>query len=217
MPSLLRSFVAILLAGMLLPGNAGAFDAPLSDHDVREAYFLGQRSDAKLTEFFSEYSKALPFPKTGPFVSEIQLLTPFAQVVEVSSQNHLGYSAQQAWQDYRERGDFLRIRVRIELTATYSGIAEVKPRRDASSGDSFTPRPLDFYKDFEFSVKQGEPTLEPFAVEASPIFGVDGTFMGDYVWLKYAAEDFDSSEVTVEVSTPDGQHIHTAFDLEHLR
>jgi hypothetical protein len=207
----------MLMAGILLPRPSLAFDAPLSDHAVREAYFLGQRSDEKPNEFLNEYSHSLPFPKTGPFVSEIQVLTPYAQVVEVSSQRHIGYSAQQAWQDYRERGDFLRVRVRIELTVTYSEVAEQKPGSNASSGNSYILRPLDFHKDFEYSVKQGEKEFEPFAVEAAPFFGDDGTVLGDYVWLKYAAEDFDSSEVTVEVSTPDGQHVHTTLDLGHLR
>jgi len=37
--------------------------------------------------------------------------------------------------------------------------------------------------------------------------------MGDYVWPKYDADNVTSSDINVEVFTPDGQHVITTFDL----
>ncbi len=67
---------------------AFAYDTELSDIAVREAYFLGQRNDEKTRTFFAPYTQHLPLPKKGPYVSEIRLLTPLAQVVQASSQTH---------------------------------------------------------------------------------------------------------------------------------
>src|SRR6266566_1804026 len=103
MPPAFRAFLALLTSALLLSTPALPFDTPLSDQAVREAYFLGQRTDQKIVDFFSGYTRHLPFPKAGPYVSEIQLLTPYAQVVELSHQNTAGYSAQQAWKDYQDR------------------------------------------------------------------------------------------------------------------
>ena len=114
------SLVSVLLAlGLALP-SLRAYDTYLSDTAVREAYFLGQRNDGKTRAFFEPYTKHLPLPRSGPYVSEIHLLTPLAQVVKVSSRTTGGYSAQQAQLDYRDRGDSLLLEVHIEFTPTYN-------------------------------------------------------------------------------------------------
>lgn len=124
--TLARSISHIIAAALLLTPTSFAYDYSLSPEAVREAYFLGQRTDQKLAEFFSDYTHHLPFPKSGPYISEIQLLTPYAQIVELSSQNTAGYSAQQAWKDYQTRGDLIRVRVRIEFTPSYTAVASQK-------------------------------------------------------------------------------------------
>src|SRR5713101_9146086 len=58
-----RPIVSVLTAALLLTPSSFAFDSPLSDQAVREAYFLGQRHDAS---FLSKYIKSLPTPRTGP-------------------------------------------------------------------------------------------------------------------------------------------------------
>ena len=118
---------------LFLFATAVAYEVPLDPHSVRDAYFLGQRNDEKTARFLDAYVKHLPPPEKGPDISEIQLLTPYAQVVELSRQKTVGYSAQQAEQDYRERGDRIRVRVRIEFTATY-GLAEVQKATVHSTG-----------------------------------------------------------------------------------
>src|SRR5579863_7247245 len=104
----------------LTPQFAFAYDHPLSDETIRRAYFIGQ-DVTNLNKFLSRYTQALPLPSTGPHVAEIELSTPYAQVVEISSQHTVGCSAQQAETDYRKRGDVISVRVKVLFTPTYSG------------------------------------------------------------------------------------------------
>src|SRR5216684_5476945 len=92
-----RPIVSVLTAALLLTPSSFAFDSPLSDQAVREAYFLGQRHDAS---FLSKYIKFLPTPKTGPHISSVTFLTPFAQLAQLSEHRIGSYSAQQARLDH---------------------------------------------------------------------------------------------------------------------
>jgi hypothetical protein len=40
---------------------------------------------------------------------------------------------------------------------------------------------------------------------------------GFIIWLEYAPQDFTPADATVEVGTPDGQHVLATFDLSSLR
>lgn len=82
MPPAFRSSLALLASAVLLCGPALAFDTPLSDQAVREAYFLGQRRDESMYSFLNKYTKLLPPPKTGPRISAITFFTPFALLVQ---------------------------------------------------------------------------------------------------------------------------------------
>ncbi|HYS23474.1 MAG TPA: hypothetical protein VER56_06025, partial [Candidatus Eisenbacteria bacterium] len=64
-----RAIAAVLMAAMLLTPSSFAFDTPLSDQAVREAYFLGQRHDETMSTLLNKYTKLLPPPKTGPDIS----------------------------------------------------------------------------------------------------------------------------------------------------
>ena len=81
--------LAAALWAVFLPQFAFAYDHPLSDEAVRDAYFVGQ--DVKnVNHFLAPYTQSLPVPDSGPDVSEIALSTPYAQVVEVSAQHSVG-------------------------------------------------------------------------------------------------------------------------------
>ncbi len=58
---------------MLLSSSASfAFQSPLSDEAVREAYFLGQRHDGSFAHLLDKCSKRLPPPKSGPHNSVLR-------------------------------------------------------------------------------------------------------------------------------------------------
>src|SRR5258708_8733647 len=87
---------ALVLSTFLTSPALFAFNSPLSDEAIREAYFLGQRRDEKMTAFLEKYKQHLREPDRGPFVSSVEFLTPFALAALQCKDRSICYCAQQA-------------------------------------------------------------------------------------------------------------------------
>jgi hypothetical protein len=221
---MLRSSVhpiaSVFAVVLLLTPNSFAFDTPLSDQAVREAYFLGQRRDETMATLLNKYTKPLPPPKTGPYVTSITFLTPFALLVQHSSRQS-NYSAQQAALDHRDQPEFVRIMVQIQLTDSYGAyiVRPTGPRSGSPTG--FVPRPYDFWKDFDVQVSSEDRKLRPFSSSGQPNFSCseDGgcLLVGATLWFDFSAEDFASGSATIDVNPPEGDPLSLDFDLTHLR
>ncbi len=201
-----------------------AYEAPLSEQSVREAYFLGQRNDEKTARFLAQYEHVLPLPEKGPHVAEIELHTPYAQVVAISRSRTVGYSAQQAAADYRKRGDTIRVRILLLLTPTYPLVVAPKFEISVHETPGASLRPEDFWKDFGYELRQDDVPVKPLSIRGEPVYSrtsahADHSWQmtGAQVWLEYAAEDVASVASDFEVATPDGQRVIVKFDLEKLR
>jgi hypothetical protein len=126
-PALPRNRPPLRLSGLLAViglfvslSSLSAYELPLSPTALHEAWTLGQRNDQATAEFLSPYSKQITeAPQQVPHVAEIEVLTPFAQVVDESRRHSSGYSEQQAAQQYRQRGDLVMVRIRLMLPAEY--------------------------------------------------------------------------------------------------
>ncbi len=215
------SITAVLMTFMILPASSFAFNTPLSDQAVREAYFLGQRGDETMAAFLNKYTKYLEAPKTGPDIASVTFFTPFALLVQQSSQHSSGYSAQQAALDHRNQGEFVRIIVQIQLTNSYAAYI-VRPTGSRSgSPNGFVPRPYDFWKDFDVKVSSDDKKLEPFSSSGHPnlICSDEGgcEVTGATLQFDFSAEDFASGSATIDVTPPEGEPISVDFDLTHLR
>src|ERR1700693_6063992 len=77
MHSLARPTLSTIAALMMLAQPIFAFQSPLSDESVREAYFLGQRHDGSLEGLVEKSTRRFPAPKTGPYISSVILVQPF--------------------------------------------------------------------------------------------------------------------------------------------
>ncbi len=211
---------SVVAAVLLLTPYSFAFDTPLSDQAVREAYFLGQRRDETMATLLNKYTKPLPPPKTGPYVTSITFLTPFALLVQHSSRQS-NYSAQQAALDHRDQPEFVRIMVQIQLTDSYGAyiVRPTGPRSGSPTG--FLPRPYDFWKDFDVQVSSEDRKLRPFSSSGQPNFSCseDGgcLLVGATLWFDFSAEDFASGSATIDVNPPEGDPLSLDFDLTHLR
>jgi hypothetical protein len=210
-----RVFGCFLVAACVsLP--APAFDVPLSDEAIREAYFLGQRHDAS---FLTKYIKFLPPPKTGPHISSVTFLTPFAQLAQSSSSYVGSYSAQQALLDHRGQEESVKITVEIYLTNSYGAMVP-NPKRSGSS-QALIPRPNDFWKDFRVQVFDGDKLLSPSDSGGRPLYrcGRIGPCRprGAALDLEFPANAFVSDSVTVQVIPPEGDPVSANFDLTRLR
>src|SRR5713226_7221567 len=213
---------AFLALAFLVFVNAQAYDTGLPSQAIREAYFLGQRHDEKTAAFLSQYVHPFPLPKSGPHVSEIEMLTPYAQAVQLSMRRTTGYSAQQAEEEYRKQGDTLRVRVQIRFTPTYALQAAVSSSQKATGNSGIQLRAEDFWRDFTFRLTQQqggeERVLEPFDVWSEPYYSGRGFVLGGaQVWLLFDAADVTSDPVKIEVLAPDGQRFTAEFNLSKLR
>ena len=217
------AFIILLITLLLFPQSLPPVELPLSDTAIRDAYFLGQRNDQKTSDFLKLYSHSFPLPDKGPYISEIRLLTPYAQIVSDSSRHSIGYSAQQAAADYHGRGDTLLLQVRIELTPTYTYDDAVRAANDTAGELNRQLYPEDFWQAFQFKVFQEEKAFEPRAISADPIEGAASpsdrgpTLRGAIVSLEFEAESVESGIVQIEITAPTGQHVITKFDLSKLR
>lgn len=221
MTSFFRPILASLTAALLLSPSTFAFQSPLSDEAVREAYFLGQRHDEIYARFLDKYTKHLPLPKSGPHISAITFLTPFAQLTQYSNRVIPNYSAQQATLDHRNQKEIVQITIKILLTESY-GPLMVSPANDAThSAASLVPRPSNFWKDFDVQVFDGENSLDPSSFDGQPDFhcgkGSSCSLYGATMVLEFPAESFESSDAIVDITIPEGQHVTATFNLSSLR
>jgi len=215
--TLFRAAALFLSMTLVWPGRIFAYETELSSEAVREAYFLGQRKDEKMAQFLEPYGKHLPLPEKGPYVSEIKLFTPYAQVVDTSRQRAAGYSVQQAERDYRDRGDTILVFVRIQFTSTYGYAQAVASANRAAGVEGATAPPQDFWKDFREGLSLGEKWIEPLSQHGEPVYGEETGLVGAVVWLEFSARDVASENGTVEVFTPGDGHVVSSFDLSQLR
>jgi len=125
----------LLLAILLCIANSGvsiAYDVPLTPAALHEAFILGQRNDAATAAFLNPYVKQITENSQEPHIAEIQILTPFAQVVDLSRRFTSGYSEEQAAREYHQRGDIVVVRIVLMLPAAY-------PKPEAPANEAPVP------------------------------------------------------------------------------
>lgn len=212
-PTQIRLIVSTLAGALLLTCVAFAFDTPLSDEAVREAYFLGQRHDAS---FLTDYIKFLPPPKTGPHISSVTFLTPFAQLAQFSDHRIGSYTAQQARLDHLGQDEFVKITAEIYLTASYGALIP-----NPAGSPALIQRPYDFWKDFRVQVYNGNQIVSPSVSGGHPLYrcGRIGRCrpMGASLDLEFPANVFTSDSATIHVLPPEGEPVTLSFDLTRLR
>src|SRR5216684_2176376 len=156
MPTFARPALSLVLAALSLSPASSAFNSPLSDEAIREAYFLGQRHDGTFSRLLDKYSKHLPSPKSGPYIRSITFLTPFAKLVHYSDAFVGNYSAQQAALDHRGHQETVEITVEILLTDSYGAIIATPASARSGAPQTYQLRSHDFWKDFQVQVFEGD-------------------------------------------------------------
>jgi hypothetical protein len=218
--SFARQVASFFAAILLLAPSVFAFDSPLSSEAVREAYFLGQRHD-DLSRYLDTYTKVLPPPETGPYIASMQFLTPFAQLIQSSSQHSTGYSAQQAEQEHRKQPETVTIVIEIQLTDSYGALLPQSAGSRSGSGTGYRLRSPDFWRDFEVQISQGEKEIEPARRHGQPNYACSEngrcSLTGATLWLHFPAKAFEAEAATVVITPPVGDPVAVDFDLTRLR
>jgi hypothetical protein len=205
------SLVVLALAGIAI--RALALSYPLSSTAIRDAYFLGNRNDEQTGAFLAQYVHPLPQPKSGPYVYDIGIHTPFAEVVRRSAR-YVNFNAPDAVEEFQGKRMPFRVFVDIALTDSYQPIGPSEAPEDYQ----WVP---DFWNDFKVSLLQDDKGIPAEQVRGGPVYsyGYDETPMvtGARIEVIYDPEKIDAKPARIVVLTPDGQTVETTFNLAKLR
>jgi hypothetical protein len=202
-----------VIAFLLFAVPAFAFDYPLSETAIRDAFLTGNGN--RNSELFVKYIHNFSAPDSGPYVASVRLETPFEQVAQRGA-TASNYHAQEAEQEFLGKRMPFRVSVEIQFTPTYP---EFQNRESNGAYSLLQPIP-DYQNDFQIDVSQ-DNTIAPLASHAyvassnfsNTIWGIQGIVLEQ----EFDPQKIDSSDLTVEVHTPDGQDVATTFDLSQLR
>jgi hypothetical protein len=219
-PTRLRFLSSLIVATLSVPFPTTAFETPLSDTAVREAYFLGQRRDEKMAQVLDKYTIYLAEPKSGPHIASVTMFTPFAQTILQSRGNSAGYSAQQAALDHAKHAESVKAVIGISFTNSYGTLI---PRPGGSRSDSPTglmPRPYDFWKDFQVNFFHKEDPLKPISSSGQPKLSCSESgcsLIGATLEFEFLAESVPSDDILVQVIPPEGEQVVLDYDLSSVR
>src|SRR6202049_5222141 len=125
--------MAIALVVCLSPAS-NAYEKQLDARAIHEAYILGQRNDKSTGDFLAPYLTEITEPQNDVHIAQIELLTPYAQIVDVSRQKSGDrYTEDQAIQDYKAHGNTVKVNVTLMLPSDYPKTAESKERPPTAS------------------------------------------------------------------------------------
>jgi hypothetical protein len=204
-----------LVTALAIAVPALAFEYPLSDTAIREAFLTGNANNDRTTELFLKYAHHLPAPDNGPYVATISLLTPYEQIAERGA-TVTNYHAQEAERDFLGKPIPFLVRVQIVFTPTYPEYPVPGP-----DGAESLLQPLpDYQHDFKIEVNQ-DKTISPRATRAY-ITSSDASYniwgrSGLVIEQEYDPEKINSSELTVEVRAPADQDVVTTFDMAQIQ
>ncbi len=204
----------IPLIGLFAAQPAAAYTYPLSSEAIRDAYFMGKASPSKREAFFAKYTEHFRRPKTGPYISLIRVITPYAFVVERTARLR-NFLAPDAQQQFFGKPIALRIRVHISLTPKYG--FQVRSR-----DGGITLRRTDFWRDFRVQLIQRGNAIQPLAARGAPDYAFAGegsasVLVGADINVQYDPAQVRSGPATIVVDAPDGQQVTATFDLSNLR
>jgi hypothetical protein len=191
------SVVACSIA-LLLAFPVWGYDSPLSQSAIRDAYFLGSRLGGVSPDLLKRYAWSIGELHEGTCTSKAQIETPLLQIAEYSG-SAPNYSSQAAVKDFYER----RMVLRIFLDICYMRQA---------------PQPNSVNIKFIQKKKEVFPSTDTREFYAEPINEYsDLPSNGERATIEFDPAKLDSSILTVQINTPNGQRVETEFDLSSIR
>jgi hypothetical protein len=213
---------SLIVVSLLFGQELSAYEVSLSPTAIHDAYVLGQRNDYATAEFVAPYVKQISATGAdGPRRADIQILTPYSQIVDESRRHATDYNEDQATKNYQRRGNIVTVSVVLIFPAAY-------PKQHEKT--SAVTRPCEvpalqaenFWRNFKFVVKQRGKILALHSARHEPVYssqtGNEASALdGATVWLDFDASDVASEKTTVEITTPACKLITATFDLKVLR
>jgi hypothetical protein len=188
-------FSAFLIAfAVALP--AFAYEYPLSEEAIRDAYFVGTRPNRASTDYLEQYTHVIPKLNVGSYRTVVTIETPYVQVAN-HARKAQNYHAQDAVEEFRDKP--LEFRVVMDIYF-WRGVSESA----------------------KIALVQNKKEITPLSVERSPLYPAsdeyyNGGSIGEHVELNCGPETIDSSILTIRIETPASKLFKTEFDLAEVR
>lgn len=204
-----RQGMAILMALFLTSQTAAAqaYHYPLHSEAIRDAYFLGERNNFQTTDCLLQYIHRFTEPQAGRYyILEVDISTPYQQIVLRGQRDTPGDSALQAETDFREHPLKLIARVQVEWNSGYSG---------HTSNRVFPP---DLSHAVPIHVSQ-QQEIKPLETSYHAIYsgGKESVFIGWSFELQFDPAKITSAPLRIVVKTPDGQAQEAEFDMAKIQ
>jgi hypothetical protein len=192
--------VSFLFAAPALAG----YEYPVQSPEIRDAYFLGERANYQTTDFLSAYAYRFTQPQKGEYIiSEIDVLTPYAQIVQRGAHQTPGDSEVQVETDLRAHA--LRFLVKVSVYFN-DAIVDATPGVNGTQGSGQT---------FSARLSQAHE-IKPLQTRIEPIYGTHGPG-GIILTLEFDPAKIISAPMHITVHTPDGRSVSADFDLSKLK
>lgn len=223
--NLIRVSLVFVACGLQVWQFVDAYEAPLKSAAINEAYVLGRRNDSATADFFNPYIKQLTAGTEHPDITQIEILTPFAQVVDLSRRNATTkYTEEQAAVDYQRRGDKIIVQITLMLPAAYASAKKTSSQENPppTQNKESSLAPENFWQNFRFNLKQNGKVIPTRSVHNQPVYSTAtkdtaSVLDGATVQLEYDAKDVSSDLATIEVLTLESKTVSATFDLNKLR
>lgn len=200
-----RKMALAILASCVLAAPAFAgYEYPLQSPEIRNAYFLGQLDNQQTAEFLEPYAKHWIEPQSSKYIiSEVDVLTPYVQIVQRGARNATGDSEVQTETDLHAHP--LRFLVKASV---YFNAAFVDTTAGGVEGQD---------SGHSFSVKLSQAhKIAPLRTTVDPIYAKHGP-SGILITVEVDPAKITSAPLHITVHTPDGRSISADFDLTKLK
>ncbi|MHB8484983.1 MAG: hypothetical protein ACYDCM_04500 [Candidatus Acidiferrales bacterium] len=210
--SIIRGQSAAVVAALFLALQTAAaqtYHYPLHSEAIRDAYFLGERNNFQTTDCLLQYIHRFTGPQAGRYyISQIEVSTPYQQIVLRGQRDTPGDSVMQAETDLQARPLKFIVRVRLEWNGSYADRVRTSVARpDLSRGVSI-------------QVIQ-EHEIAPLKVSHQALYSSMGRsgsiFVGVLFELQFDPAKIDSAPLRISVKTPDGHAEEAEFDMAKIQ
>jgi len=205
--------VAVVLVALLSVLPALAYECPLSSSAIRDAYFTGTGTKGTDASFYDAYSRTIPNPAKEPPVSTVTIDTPYLQVAE-HSRERPNYHVQDAVDEYFGKPAKFLVFVDIYFQRPQQRQDLTDNGRLQSASGSL--------QGVTIELKQNRKTIDTKIVDSWELYPfrdaqTSAEWLGEHVELACDAASIDSSELTIEVRTPEDKHYEVKFDLAQIK
>jgi len=201
-----RQSLAVIAALFLALQTAAAqtYHYPLHSEAIRDAYFLGERNNFQTTDCLLRYTHRFAARQTGGyFVSQIDISTPYQQIVLRGQRNMPGDSPEQTETDLTEHPPNLIVRVRVEMNV-------YNPNN--KFGATFGPG---LSRNVSVEVTQRN-SLTPVTVTHEGLYN-HHALVGWLFELQFDPAQVTSAPLRISVKTPDGHAEEAEFDMAKIQ